>query len=373
MSTGSLASGVGTKLAVLVSVLEAVPLAVWLVPYSNMAKRRIIVWLSQSKNFARYASIAGVFALVYHSFKLFKLLWSRKHEQQSPIKGKGRADVSKTVAMETDPDVEAMQARVDLLVEGIMDSPTCFSALAATPGNSTSTTPKKPKKTRVSPTSPPAVASPNNTSSAGSDSSSSPSSFSSSSSSSLSLSSPSSPSSSSSSSWMLQVYQNVFGILLGLFTRRVMWLLKGNEEALFQMEQNAVERDILRFKPPSLRRLETVLKPFVLLLTHCGADIVVVAFVLGTSRDRLCLICCVGFTRYEMTMRPKFLGMEQIPDDRPLLFVSNHTIMGFDYPLLLTELYVCFLRVTSTGATTKLLGHGIWCSVVSSRQYVVFC
>ena len=53
------------------------------------------------------------------------------------------------------------------------------------------------------------------------------------------------------------------GVLLGLFARRVMWLLKGNEEALFRMEQNAVERDILNFKPPSLRRLETVLKPCV--------------------------------------------------------------------------------------------------------------
>ena len=73
-----------------------------------------------------------------------------------------------------------------------------------------------------------------------------------------------------------------------------------------------MERDIVNFKPPSLRRLETVIKP------------------------------------YEMVMRPKFLGLENIPDDRPLLFVSNHTIMGFDFPLLLAGLYRkkgIFLRV----------------------------
>ena len=57
-----------------------------------------------------------------------------------------------------------------------------------------------------------------------------------------------------------------------------------------------------------------------------------------------------------MVMRPKFLGMEQIPSDRPLLFVSNHTIMGFDYPLLLKELYVSSLLSRAADGASMMKG-----------------
>jgi 1-acyl-sn-glycerol-3-phosphate acyltransferase len=45
--------------------------------------------------------------------------------------------------------------------------------------------------------------------------------------------------------------------------------------------------------------------------------------------------------------QPEFLGLENIPTDRPLLFVSNHPIMAFDFPLMLEGLYArtgIFLR-----------------------------
>ena len=38
-------------------------------------------------------------------------------------------------------------------------------------------------------------------------------------------------------------------------------------------------------------------------------------------------------------LSPVFLDDHKIPTDRPLMFVSNHTIMGLDYPLLLTKLW----------------------------------
>lgn len=38
--------------------------------------------------------------------------------------------------------------------------------------------------------------------------------------------------------------------------------------------------------------------------------------------------------------RPTFLGFDQIPDERPLLFVGNHTLLGFlDIPLFFRELW----------------------------------
>lgn len=42
---------------------------------------------------------------------------------------------------------------------------------------------------------------------------------------------------------------------------------------------------------------------------------------------------------YRSVCDPVFIGMDNIPTERPLLFVSNHTIMGFEFPLMLYELY----------------------------------
>ena len=284
------------KLAVLLSIIEAVPLVVWLVPYSNPFKRRIVVFLSQTK-YARWGSIAGLVALIYHSVKLFRLALL----DDSTSGSDGSDDQSTTsVSREGVGDDAARRADFARRLERIEHTPikdpetrspitpqaSKSEDIAGNGGGSAhAASPLRALPVAQYETPPPMPAS---------------------------ETAPATRKSAASPSWLVQAYQHVLGILLGLFARRVMWLLKGNEEALFQMEQNAVERDILTFKPPSVRKLETVLKP------------------------------------YAMALRPKFLGMEQIPTDRPILFVSNHTIMGFDYPLLLTELYRkkgIFLRV----------------------------
>ena len=55
---------------------------------------------------------------------------------------------------------------------------------------------------------------------------------------------------------------------------------------------------------------------------------------------------------------PLFLGMERIPDDRPLLFVGNHTLLGvLDAPLMVAELYEqkrIFLRSLGDHAQFKV-------------------
>jgi len=51
--------------------------------------------------------------------------------------------------------------------------------------------------------------------------------------------------------------------------------------------------------------------------------------------------------------RPEFVGIENIPlDDRPLLFVGNHTLYGlFDMPLMIYEIR------KKTGLTLRGLAH----------------
>ena len=43
---------------------------------------------------------------------------------------------------------------------------------------------------------------------------------------------------------------------------------------------------------------------------------------------------------FHTVLEPVFVNPEDVPQsERPLLFVSNHTIMGLDYPLLLYKLW----------------------------------
>jgi hypothetical protein len=73
---------------------------------------------------------------------------------------------------------------------------------------------------------------------------------------------------------------------------------------MLSLENGALERDMLSFRPPTLQTID-----------------------LFTSI-------------YRAVTSPVFIGMERIPHGGgPLLFVSNHTIMGLEFPLLMHQLY----------------------------------
>jgi hypothetical protein len=97
-------------------------------------------------------------------------------------------------------------------------------------------------------------------------------------------------------------HKTAIAACLTLFMHRIYYLVHNNAEALISLDYTAIERDMLRFRPPPLRTLELVTSPYAV-------------------------------------FDPVFLGLDNIPTDRPLLFVSNHTVMGLEFPLLLTELY----------------------------------
>jgi 1-acyl-sn-glycerol-3-phosphate acyltransferase len=72
------------------------------------------------------------------------------------------------------------------------------------------------------------------------------------------------------------------------------------------MEANQLERELVRFRPPGKAVISTLASP------------------------------------YRRVLAPVFLGWENIPADahlKPILFVSNHTVMAFDFPLFLDEIY----------------------------------
>jgi 1-acyl-sn-glycerol-3-phosphate acyltransferase len=135
--------------------------------------------------------------------------------------------------------------------------------------------------------------------------------------SSLSPSSVSSPSTSP-AFWMAQrirvyykasmsMYRAVYALLLTLFMRQSLRQIKTDITALIALDTTATEREMLRFKPPSLEIIKRMIGP------------------------------------YRQLLSPQFVGWENVPvpadDTPPLLFVCNHTILGFDFPILLLELF----------------------------------
>ncbi len=68
---------------------------------------------------------------------------------------------------------------------------------------------------------------------------------------------------------------------------------------------------------------------------------------------------------HQMLHRPTFTGWENIPDERPLLFVGNHTVGGFfDIPLMFKELWEqkgIFLNALGDRAHFKVPG---WCQIL---------
>ena len=97
------------------------------------------------------------------------------------------------------------------------------------------------------------------------------------------------------------VNQASFGLLLLLFVHRTYYLTRNNAKALINLEHSAMERDMLEFTP---------------------------------SRGMPLLQAT-----YAAAFRPMLLGLENIPTDRPLLFVGNHPVLALDAPVLVAELY----------------------------------
>eukprot|EP00658_Telonema_sp_P-2_P082295 TRINITY_DN8674_c0_g1_i1.p1 TRINITY_DN8674_c0_g1~~TRINITY_DN8674_c0_g1_i1.p1 ORF type:complete len:291 (+),score=52.26 TRINITY_DN8674_c0_g1_i1:298-1170(+) len=64
---------------------------------------------------------------------------------------------------------------------------------------------------------------------------------------------------------------------------------------------------------------------------------------------------------YRAVLHPVFVHLDRIPEtSRPLLFVSNHTILGFDFPLLLHGLYQrkgIFLRTLADHSHFQIPGN----------------
>lgn len=105
-----------------------------------------------------------------------------------------------------------------------------------------------------------------------------------------------------------RAYRTFFTLIMGMFVSRAMFLVKDNLPGLIALEQMARKRDMLAFRP-STTLLNLVTAPF------------------------------------RRVFSPVFTGLNNIPTPlreggtAPLLFVSNHTILGFEMPLLLHGLY----------------------------------
>lgn len=102
--------------------------------------------------------------------------------------------------------------------------------------------------------------------------------------------------------------QALGGVGFALFLSRAYQLVHDNVPLLELLDRSAFERHILRFRPPALSVVE-------------GATWL-----------------------YQSLFSSVLIGTENIPlaelkAGRPLLFVSNHPILGFDFPILLTSLY----------------------------------
>eukprot|EP00808_Paulinella_micropora_P018128 g22578.t1 len=101
-----------------------------------------------------------------------------------------------------------------------------------------------------------------------------------------------------------RLHKSFMVFVLLWFARRALELLQMSSiQQLIASEQEELIKAMVNFQPPSLRAL----------------DLTIAA--------------------YRRFFSPVFLGWENIPGEMPLLFVSNHSIMGFDFPLILYELY----------------------------------
>ena len=126
-----------------------------------------------------------------------------------------------------------------------------------------------------------------------------------------------------------RLHRSSFALVLLLFLNRAFFLAKDNAELLILLDQTQQERRMLRFQPPSLTLLRTVTYP------------------------------------YRRLLEPLLVGESNLPlaairARKPVLFVSNHPILGLDFPLLLTELYArhgVFLRALADHSHFQIPGN----------------
>eukprot|EP00735_Rhodelphis_limneticus_P015104 TRINITY_DN9263_c0_g1::TRINITY_DN9263_c0_g1_i1::g.13251::m.13251 TRINITY_DN9263_c0_g1::TRINITY_DN9263_c0_g1_i1::g.13251 ORF type:complete len:468 (+),score=80.33,sp/Q9LW26/Y3684_ARATH/27.84/1e-16,DAGAT/PF03982.8/1e-09,Acyltransferase/PF01553.16/1.8e-06,Zip/PF02535.17/0.13,Peptidase_S49_N/PF08496.5/4.2 TRINITY_DN9263_c0_g1_i1:81-1406(+) len=100
---------------------------------------------------------------------------------------------------------------------------------------------------------------------------------------------------------VLLTFVNILGTLL---TTRMFQYLLYHPDKVIEIEEAAITKEILTFRPPPLSALESAL----------------------------------GL--YNFIFEPEFFGLENVPDhDHRLLFVCNHALLGYEMPLLIYNLY----------------------------------
>ena len=105
------------------------------------------------------------------------------------------------------------------------------------------------------------------------------------------------------------LFETLAAIVSTLFLRRAYALARENVDQLVDLERRVADREALAFEPPPKRLLR-----------------------LATGV-------------YRSVCEPVFVGLEHVPDfgraehRRPLLFVSNHSILALELPLLIEGLY----------------------------------
>ena len=105
-------------------------------------------------------------------------------------------------------------------------------------------------------------------------------------------------------------YESFMSVLSVLFLQRAFHLVRNNVDQLIDIETHAQEREALAFSPPPKSALQ------------------------------------VATAVYRSICEPVFLGLENVPSasppasgSEPILFVSNHSILALELPLLLEGLY----------------------------------
>jgi len=103
---------------------------------------------------------------------------------------------------------------------------------------------------------------------------------------------------------LARYYLAFLSLVFTIFVSRARYLAENNLENLVHLENTRMEKDMLAWRPPSAMLINTVTGPA------------------------------------RALFEPVFIQESvRLPEERPLLLVSNHTLLGLDYPLLLHKLW----------------------------------